>query len=138
MQRAFVAARGETVYVWPIRLGLPERDCEELMETYPETDVQPAENGNGHPFIIGLICGAAVGALAGLLLAPKPGAELRSDMTDSARRLRRKAGEMYDGASQAVNDVATRSRRAFEAGRDALQSARPSGAKTSSVDAPVA
>jgi gas vesicle protein len=108
------------------------------METYPETDVQPAENGSGHPFIIGLICGAAVGALAGLLLAPKPGAELRNDVTDSARRLRRKAGEMYDGASQAVNDVATRSRKAFVAGKDALQSARPTGAKTSSIDVPVA
>ena len=108
------------------------------METYVEDDVQPTDNGSGHPFIYGLICGAALGALAGLLLAPKRGAELRNDMTDSARRLQRKAGEVYDEASHVVTDVAARSRRAFEAGREALQNARPSGGRTSSIDAPVA
>jgi gas vesicle protein len=108
------------------------------METYPETDVQPTENGGGHPFIYGLIFGAALGALAGLLLAPKPGAELRNDMTDSARRLRRKAGEVYGEASHAVSDVAAKGRRAFDAGREALQNARPSGTRSSSVDAPMA
>jgi hypothetical protein len=44
---------------------------------------------------------------------------------------------MYGEASQVVNDVAARSRRAFEAGREALQNARPSDTRTSSVDAPV-
>ena len=107
------------------------------MENYSEAGFQP-ENGTGHPFLFGLICGAALGALAGLLFAPKPGAELRGDVTDSARRLRRKAGEMYGEASTVVSDVAAKSRRAFEAGREALQSAQPSGARTSSMDAPVA
>jgi gas vesicle protein len=108
------------------------------MENYSEAGLQPSENGTGYSFIYGLICGAALGALTGLLLAPKPGAELRHDMTDSARRLRRKAGEMYGEASHVVGDVAARSRKAFEAGREALQSARPSDARTSSIDAPVA
>jgi gas vesicle protein len=107
------------------------------MENYSEAGLQP-ESGNGHSFLFGLICGAALGALAGLLLAPKPGAELRNDVSDSARRLRRKAGEMYDKGSDVVGDVAAKSRRAFEAGREALQSARPSDARTtSSIDAPV-
>lgn len=105
------------------------------METYTETSIEERETGR--LFIYGLICGAALGAIAGLLLAPRAGAELRHDMTDSARRLRRKAGEMYDEASQVVGDVAARSRRAFEAGREALQSARPSDTRTSSIDAPV-
>src|SRR5262245_9807881 len=106
------------------------------MENYSEAGFQP-ENGNGNSFLFGLVCGAALGALAGLLLAPKPGSELRSDVSDSARRLRRKAGEMYDKGSNVVTDVAAKSRRAFEAGREALQNAKPSGARTSSIDAPV-
>ena len=107
------------------------------MESYSDPDVQLTDNGTGHPFMFGLICGVALGAVAGLLLAPKAGAELRNDVTDSARRLRRKAGEVYDEASHVVGDVAARSRRAFEAGREALQSARPSDVRTSSIDAPV-
>jgi gas vesicle protein len=105
------------------------------METYLGTGTDERETGR--LFVYGLIFGVALGAIAGLLLAPRPGAELRHDMTDSARRLRRKAGEMYDEASQVVGDVAARSRRAFEAGREALQSARPSDTRTSSIDAPV-
>ncbi|HYN06997.1 MAG TPA: YtxH domain-containing protein [Vicinamibacterales bacterium] len=105
------------------------------METY--SDAGFAERDSGRLFMYGLICGAALGAVAGLLLAPKAGAELRHEMTDSAQRLRRKAGEMYDEASHVVTDVAARSRRAFEAGREALQNARPSDARTSSIDAPV-
>jgi gas vesicle protein len=106
------------------------------METYSEAG--SGERDPGRLFMYGLLCGVALGAAAGLLLAPKAGAELRNEMTDSARRLRRKAGEMYGEASQVVGDVAARSRRAFEAGREALQSARPSDARTSSIDAPVA
>jgi gas vesicle protein len=104
------------------------------METYSET---LNERENSRLFFYGLMFGAALGAAAGLLLAPRPGAELRHEMSNSARRLRRKAGEVYDEASQAVTDVAARSRRAFEAGREALQSARPSSGQTSPIDAPV-
>jgi hypothetical protein len=38
-----------------------------------------------------LLIGAALGALAGLALAPMPGTELRSDVRHRARRLMRKA-----------------------------------------------
>ena len=105
------------------------------MESYSEAGFN--ERDNGRLFLYGLLFGAALGAAAGLLLAPRAGAELRHDMTDSARRLRRKAGELYDEASHVVTDVAARGRSAFEAGREALQSARPSGGRTSSIDAPV-
>ena len=105
------------------------------MESYSEPGF--TEPDNSRLFFYGLLFGAALGAAAGMLLAPRAGAELRHEMTDSARRLRRKAGEMYDEASHVVGDVATRSRRAFEAGREALQTARPSSGRTSSVDSPV-
>ena len=43
-------------------------------------------------FVTGLIAGAAVGAAAGLLLAPKPGKETRHVVSARAGDLRQKAG----------------------------------------------
>ena len=44
-------------------------------------------------FVTGLIAGAAVGAAAGLLLAPKPGKVTRRYAVSKASRIRRQAGE---------------------------------------------
>ena len=43
-------------------------------------------------FVTGLIAGAAVGAAAGLLFAPKPGKATRQQVTTRAGDLRQKAG----------------------------------------------
>lgn len=43
-------------------------------------------------FVTGIIAGAAVGAAAGLLLAPKPGKVTRRFAVSKAVRLRRQAG----------------------------------------------
>jgi gas vesicle protein len=59
-------------------------------------------------FVMGLLCGFALGAIAGLLLAPRPGAELRGRMAESVNRAGRKAKDTYDRASETVNDVAVR------------------------------
>ncbi|MEO7192326.1 MAG: YtxH domain-containing protein [Vicinamibacterales bacterium] len=78
--------------------------------------------------MIGLLCGTAVGAAIGLLLAPKSGAELRTQLADSADRLRRKAGETYDQASGTVNDLVDRGKSAMDdvvdKGRDAVRQGR--------------
>ena len=55
-------------------------------------------------FMVGVLCGAVVGAALGLLLAPKPGAELRGQLAGSAERFRRRAGETYEQASETVGD----------------------------------
>jgi gas vesicle protein len=81
---------------------------------------------SGRTFVLGLVCGAAVGAALGLLLAPKSGVELRRDMTNSAQRLRRRAYDAYDGASKSMADVAVRSRQAVVAGREAFVGTRES------------
>ena len=46
--------------------------------------------------ITGLIAGAAVGAVAGVLLAPKSGEVTRRFMGMRANRMRRKAGDYID------------------------------------------
>ena len=43
-------------------------------------------------FVTGIIAGAAVGAAAGLLLAPKPGKVTRRFAVSQASRIRRQAG----------------------------------------------
>lgn len=78
-----------------------------------ETDTMRTSNG-GSSFAVGLICGAAVGAALGLLLAPKDGATTRRELAKSADRIKRRAMQMYDGAADTVGDLTERGARAFE------------------------
>jgi len=80
--------------------------------------------GRGNEFMIGLLCGTAVGAALGLLLAPKSGAELRSQLADSADKFRRKANETYEQASGTVNDMVDKGRDMMDKGRDAVRKGR--------------
>jgi len=80
-----------------------------------------SDHGGG--FVTGLLCGAAVGAAIGLLLAPRSGAEMRRTLADSAERLREKGRETYEAANEALGRVADQSRRAAEAGRARVEDA---------------
>jgi gas vesicle protein len=82
-----------------------DTDGEEMMTT----------NG-GNSFVMGVICGAAVGAALGLLFAPKPGTAMRRDLKKSAQHLSRRAMKLYDNASDAASKIADR-------GADALDRA---------------
>jgi len=93
------------------------------------------DSGSG-TFMIGIICGACVGAAIGMMFAPKPGAEMRRQLADQgewlrqqaaeqAEWLRQRAGDLYGGASQTVNDMMARGREAYSVGRDAFNKARP-------------
>lgn len=55
-----------------------------------------------------LIGGFAVGAVCGLLFAPKKGSELRTQLAESARRARESAREAYQEAAEKVGRAATR------------------------------
>jgi gas vesicle protein len=76
--------------------------------------------------LIGFAAGAATGALAGLLLAPKSGAELRRQARDTAGRARGKVVDQYDHARQAVTEVVDRGRRALNVGRETYNEAKAS------------
>lgn len=79
---------------------------------------------NGH-FLSGVLFGIAVGAAAGLLLAPQSGSETRGRVVDKASRLRKEAGKRYGEASSAVHDVvkdaSSSVRDVVERGRSAWQ-----------------
>lgn len=83
-----------------------------------------AAQSNG--FVMGLLCGAALGAAIGLLFAPKPGSELRNQLYDSTERLRRKAGDAYSQASDAVEDIVDKGRTAVRRGRQKVEDAASS------------
>jgi gas vesicle protein len=79
---------------------------------------------------MGLICGAAVGAAVGLLLAPKAGAELRHQIYETTGRLRKSAEKSYasavDTVSDVVDDVVERGKTAAQRGQETYENVRKS------------
>jgi gas vesicle protein len=105
------------------------------------------ESGGGG-FLIGLLCGTALGAAIALMFAPKTGSEIRQQLYDSTGNLRRKAYETYGQASEQVghmaakateqvNTVAAKAREAVERGKEAYESARQSASGQKSGNGPV-
>jgi gas vesicle protein len=82
------------------------------------------EESRGSGFLIGLLCGTALGAAIGLMFAPKAGNEFRQKLYDSTGDLRRKAYETYGQATEQVNNMVTKGRQAVDRGREAFDNAR--------------
>jgi gas vesicle protein len=59
-------------------------------------------NNNGAPFLTGLIFGLVAGATAGILLAPKSGAETREDIKNFALEIGEKATREYNNIKAEV------------------------------------
>lgn len=101
---------------------------------------------SGGGFMLGLIAGAVLGAGLGMLLAPKPGSELRGQLGDQASRLRNRASEGYATASQKVSSMYNRGTATTPASNPATPAGTmgspagyptgPSGYQASGVDTP--
>jgi gas vesicle protein len=81
-------------------------------------------SGSGHGFVVGLLCGAAVGAAVGLLFAPKRGAALRKGLAKSANDVTRRAKELYDDAADVVSDLTDRATDILEHTGKAVEKAK--------------
>ena len=88
------------------------------------------EESGGGGFILGLLCGTALGAAIGLMFAPKAGSEIRQTLYDSTGDIRRKAYDAYGQATEQVNNAVSKGRQAVERGREAFETARQSAAGT--------
>ena len=64
----------------------------------PQESIYEEEYVNMKDFVIGALVGGIVGAAAGLLLAPKPGKELRSDVAVQAVNLKDKSADLSSTA----------------------------------------
>jgi len=64
-----------------------------------------ANEERGPGFSTGLILGAIIGALAGLLLAPKPGEATRAQVMERTAGLRQKAEELTAEARERVREA---------------------------------
>ena len=77
---------------------------------------------------MGMIVGAAAGAVTALLYAPKPGTEVRHHIKSGAREAGRKAGEAWGGVKERTSAMARtareRTRGAVRAGRRAAEEKR--------------
>ena len=81
-----------------------------------------ANNGNGGSFTLGFLIGGIVGAIVGVLLAPRPGSELRQDLAERSEAWRTRAEEMAatlrEKVGPAVEGVRERASPAFEGVRE--------------------
>jgi gas vesicle protein len=84
------------------------------------------EETGGGGFLIGLLCGTALGAAIALMFAPKAGSELRRTLYDSTDELRKKAYETYGQASEKVNNMVAKGKQAVDRGKEAFDNARHS------------
>ncbi len=81
-----------------------------------EYDRFEREDGGGS-FLMGLLAGTVLGAGLGMLFAPKPGAELRNQLTEQTGRLRSTANDAYSQASEKVHQMVDRGREAYDRAR---------------------
>ena len=87
------------------------------------------ETSNGSSagtFVIGALCGVAVGAALGMLFAPKTGRETRQQLAEQTERLRRTATEQADWLRQ-------RAAEAVQVGKEAYNKTRPNGSASEST-----
>ena len=88
------------------------------------------EEAGGGSFLIGLLCGTALGAAIALMFAPRAGSELRQTLYDSTGDLRRKAYETYGQATEQVNNMVAKGKQAVDRGKEAFENARHSASES--------
>ena len=86
-----------------------------------EYDRFEREDGGGS-FLMGLLAGTVLGAGLGMLFAPRPGSELRTQLTDQASKLRTTAGGAYSQVGERVTQIVDRGREAYDRARTSTES----------------
>lgn len=94
-----------------------------------EYDRYEREEGGGS-FLMGLLAGTVLGAGLGMLFAPKAGSELRTQLGDTAEKLRSSAGGTYQQASDKVSQMVDRGREAYDRARSSVSSMASGGNMT--------
>jgi gas vesicle protein len=99
-----------------------------------EYDRIEREEGGGS-FLMGLLAGTVLGAGLGMLFAPKAGAELRSQLVDQTGKLREKADQSYQQATEKVSQIVDRGREAYDKARSSVSNMAAQGTSGTSTGA---
>ena len=99
-----------------------------------EYDRFEREEGGGS-FLMGLLAGTVLGAGLGMLFAPKAGSELRSQLVDQTGKLREKADQSYQQASEKVSQIVDRGREAYDKARSSVSNMAAQGTSGTSSGA---
>src|SRR3954467_1830551 len=94
-----------------------------------EYDRLEREEGGGS-FLMGLLAGTVLGAGLGMLFAPKAGSELRSQLTDSANKLRSASEGPLQQAGEKVSQIVDRGRDAYDRARSSVSNMTSSATGT--------
>ena len=90
------------------------------------------QEGGGAGFMMGLLTGTVLGAGLGMLFAPKPGSELRGQLSEQAGSLGRAAQDSMRRASESASSIAEKGREVYGRAREAVgrgveEAQRPGG-----------
>ena len=99
-----------------------------------EYDRFEREDGGGS-FLMGLLAGTVLGAGLGMLFAPRPGSELRTQLGDQASKLRTTAGGAYSQVGERVTQIVDRGREAYDRARTSTDSGNMGSGSTGSTGA---
>lgn len=72
-----------------------------------------SNEGGGANFLVGLLVGAAMGAMGALLLAPKARKEIEDTLSEEGRKLREKAEGKLAEIREVSEDLVGKSREAY-------------------------
>lgn len=86
-----------------------------------------SEKDGAGSLLVGFIIGGVVGAVAGLLLAPKPGSETRADLADYGEVVRERAEEVAAQVGQRVGPTVESVREAVDPVLDRMAKATKRG-----------
>jgi gas vesicle protein len=89
------------------------------MKAMSENKAEQAENGSG--VFAWFLVGVAIGAVVGILYAPKSGKETRDAITGTSRDVFEAGKDVYEKSRQVVDDAAS----LFERGRKLVGGDRP-------------
>jgi len=108
----------------PAAFGRPDQNVIRRVFMPYETEQQDERRGGAGMLVVGLLLGAAAGAALALLLAPKPGREVREDIAKRAKKAREQANDQLAQGRERVGQMVDKGREAYDKARGVVQRTR--------------
>jgi gas vesicle protein len=87
----------------------------------PEEDDRLAHESGGGAFVMGLLTGTVLGAGLGMLFAPRPGSELRGQISERASEGYRRASKTAESLTERGREISGKAQDSVSAGIEEAQ-----------------